>query len=849
MKRIISMILALIMCISIVPAVFADNSATTVKSAYEEFLENMNILDFEFDGETKIDRKLFSYLICKITNSQSLSDEIWEFNDVDDRCRFNTEIECVTGFGWMKADLSGNFNPHNPVSMNDAALAFVKMLGYGPHADNSGGYPNGYLSMANRLGITDGIKIENLDALTMDEIYGMTYNFLHSKVIRRYIYGTENASYTETPEISALEYYLNIKYKGGILEENYVTALTGDASVGEGRVKIGGETFMCDEVSYRDLLGYYVNCYYKPDEPQTAIYIYAHHKKNSEITVYGKDVTNVNITSEKTVITYETENNKEKEVRLSGIGDVIYNGKAYLNYPKSCFEGDNTVIKLIDNTDDRIYDVAVVYCYETTVVDSVSATSKIITDKYDSKYNLNLSDKKNVIYEIYRDGAKIDVGDLTEWDVLSVAKSTDGTYYKIHSERRSITGKIDMISDDGRSKIFVVDGVSYDVSPDIREKYASGEECNFYFDFWGRIAALKITDYNQKLYGYILDAGTSTQKLETQHKIKLLTEKGEVKIYTLREKVDFNGTVTDDKDVISSPLIVSQGEAVMQLVIYTVNAKDEITYLNTADAVAGEDYLTKNYELGNAYFTDYNYSFDSECFLDDDTLVFITPSTGDVNDESLYEIGNISTFIAYQRYNIVAYDYDDFNVAKVIVAKIDTSDKITTTTSLFLINSVISTLDENGNIVDGLRGVQNKMNVTFNLKSGVSADGYKAGDIVRLALNSKNEICAIQTVVTDVEYDTIESKFGLSNTIMSSFLCAVGKVEKIKGTRLVLNTSANPASDALSAWNLSYSGINVYTYNTTSNTADLASVAEICVDDILIMRSRSGRVHDVFIIK
>ena len=71
MKRILSLIMALCICMCSVSPVFAEETSSQPiqKSAYREFLENMKLLDFEFENETKIDRKLFAYLLCKLVKT------------------------------------------------------------------------------------------------------------------------------------------------------------------------------------------------------------------------------------------------------------------------------------------------------------------------------------------------------------------------------------------------------------------------------------------------------------------------------------------------------------------------------------------------------------------------------------------------------------------------------------------------------------------------------------------------------------------------------------------------------------------------------------------------------------
>ena len=50
------------------------------------------------------------------------------------------------------------FRPDESITKSEAAKVFVSMLGYSEYAERKGGYPSGYLAMAQSLGIFDGCE-------------------------------------------------------------------------------------------------------------------------------------------------------------------------------------------------------------------------------------------------------------------------------------------------------------------------------------------------------------------------------------------------------------------------------------------------------------------------------------------------------------------------------------------------------------------------------------------------------------------------------------------------------------------------------------------------------------------
>ncbi len=87
-------------------------------------------------------------------------------------------IEYDYAHGILEGD-GGLFRPDDNVSYAEMCKLLVCSLGYGVYAENMGGYPNGYITQAVQLNLTEGLGgISVNDKLTREQIMLMTYNAL-----------------------------------------------------------------------------------------------------------------------------------------------------------------------------------------------------------------------------------------------------------------------------------------------------------------------------------------------------------------------------------------------------------------------------------------------------------------------------------------------------------------------------------------------------------------------------------------------------------------------------------------------------------------------------------------------
>ena len=70
----------------------------------------------------------------------------------DNNGNFNPDQGIINGYG------NGKFGPSDTVTYEQAIKMLMAGIGYGDAAVDAGGYPNGYISVADNYGLLDGVE-------------------------------------------------------------------------------------------------------------------------------------------------------------------------------------------------------------------------------------------------------------------------------------------------------------------------------------------------------------------------------------------------------------------------------------------------------------------------------------------------------------------------------------------------------------------------------------------------------------------------------------------------------------------------------------------------------------------
>ncbi len=85
-----------------------------------------------------------------------------KFPDVPDSHWAKNYINAMKDCGIVEGDEKGNFNPEAEITNEEILKMLVSVIGYASMAEQTGGFPMGYTRTAQKIGLTEGLKL-NVD--------------------------------------------------------------------------------------------------------------------------------------------------------------------------------------------------------------------------------------------------------------------------------------------------------------------------------------------------------------------------------------------------------------------------------------------------------------------------------------------------------------------------------------------------------------------------------------------------------------------------------------------------------------------------------------------------------------
>ena len=407
-------------------------------------------------------------------------------------------------------------------------------------------------------------------------------------------------------------------------------------------------------------------------------------------------------------------------------------------------------VKLLDNDGDDKYELIFVTSYETKVVDTVYAQNTKIGMKFGAALDLtnHIDGKAGYYYSITLDGKKIDIADLKESDVLSIASSRTGKNIEITVSRNVVEGAIEAIEVHANKlkEVYKIAGKEYTISNIASISYYPliniNTEGYFYLDAFGKITYIESYPITRQNLAFIKAFGDYGYMGEIYYEIELLNKDGSVVVYNLANEITVKNNDTlvgkmTDEDVayIIEELTyynTTAGNYPKRIISYIANASGEITSINFSTAGVGEGlqykYFTEEYEEGLDGFHTVG--------IKEDAIVFYVPLEG-YKDE--YEICSPSVFEDGMKYSVAAFDIDDDLYSSLLVItstiNIECSDSLAT-----VIRSTV-TEDKEFKITFEQDGETKTLSIAKNSGYYLPYNNpFTKGSTFRYTLNLKGEI-------------------------------------------------------------------------------------------------------------
>lgn len=211
MKKIITSLAVFLIGCSLIFAntcfAFSDIEDPT-KAAMIDNLVNYDIISGYSDGSFKpnasITRAEFAKMIICATGYNFTQFDITEnFTDVSEEHWAKDYIYISQKLGIVNGTTPTTFDPENNITYEEAIKMIVCSLGFKEAADNQGGYPQGYMEVANQLKITDGLSFIQTNPTTRMDIAQMINQALD--ITYNYFYESENQIIMEESPITLRE--------------------------------------------------------------------------------------------------------------------------------------------------------------------------------------------------------------------------------------------------------------------------------------------------------------------------------------------------------------------------------------------------------------------------------------------------------------------------------------------------------------------------------------------------------------------------------------------------------------------------------------------------------------------
>ena len=811
MKQIVA--IALCFLLTAAASVCCPASAAAVETSADEqeyekeifVLSGLEILQGFEDGSYRLDEQLtraqFAALTLRLLGVYDAADCPEDFADVDSKHWAAGYISIAHGLRLINGYDDGNFYPDNNVTRDEAVKILVCALGYYIQAEKSG-FPAGYLAVASKEGILDGIDAQGETQLTRGQAIRMLYNSLEVPVLES-VYGSGDNKYiTRGSTFMTLALSrLNMYYLRGKLEGAEETALSG-AKLNAGKATVDGVTYNCALKDILKYIGMPVMFFVTDGSAGPEITgIMPERNKFGEVTVSGEDIISVDSTS----ITAESSDKKKKRFSLSANLNIIYNSFCANSTDLSAIYPSSGTIRLIDDNFDGKYETAIISSEQAFTIKSIDPDYRAVYFKdrmLMGKAFVRLDDEnKDMHYKILNEqGDLINLDSLEEGMDISVAADTEFNRVKVQIlSNNTFSGALSAIGSDNEIEI---DGVSYRLAEDAAGVYAVsknnlklGVRKIWHLDKEGKVFAFDSENNDTGTYAYVLKVGrkeninktlmlklliggsyveiedeTSTEENIEDRMIKQLQNEG-IFIYETAKKIsidDFRYSSDEAAAVLSADTVIwyqtdAEGKInkIKTGLLWGDESSTERTYikkLNLFESTGGGAFaIDKNTKILNVPKEDHSfgiYMIDSDCYVK-------------------------TTLKDSAEYTAQAFDFnEDTKTAAAVVIRQDMSSEaapeITTSTPLALVTKVIGRTNADGETVNVICGLRRGTAKEWECRSDVDISDIKKGDIVRFTEDGMERVAKIELVERlENALETYHKNAGGINEVMFGYVQSV----------------------------------------------------------------------------
>lgn len=757
-SKIISLLLVFILvCPLVNVTAFAEDTHTIDTYSYN-LLKGLGATNEGIDTSNEnatVTRAQYAYMLSKLMGykDQPINEEN-PFKDVEDGI-YSGGIYYLRSMGIINGVSADKFDPDGYVSLEAAYVMSLRAMDYDDIINlKYGNNKNAIILMAKDAKIDEGVSVTNTNAITVGEACDILANTATKPVLYQVSFGDETEYNRKS--YSILSVYSDIVYAEGIMTNNGITTL-GDNPVSNGRVVIGGiELTNKSFMGAKDLLGKNVEFFFTKDKKEL---IYAQPFNNTIIQIDADDLVPGSTTINN--ISYYTESGKQKNESLMLTTKMIYNGFQHPYYTADDIKITDGMVTLIDNDNDGDFEVVCVDEYVDYEVTGATDKAVVTTDKA-----IEYEQYKNV-YFFDENGNSITYDKVASGSTATVCESKDKNMLSIYFISNSINGILNKVAqDESGITTYQIGDKYYELTTSLENKIESGKVlpldigtgyvCKL--NIFGEIVSFEKIETSDWKDAYCVGlAHPNKSGIDSKVQVNLVMLGGSVFKPYLSNKILFNGESKKATELVGSSYFEDvSGTPLRQPVKVKINNNGEITAMQVPEdktmttygvdfgVFSYDKYLASGHYRGNNnYKTINNHVLTSKTIIVEDPHYKVDGEEGETEGVVFYTMDLFPIEVTLN--DIRFYDLDEGLRPGVMVYK---SKNITIQGTPFLVDSVISVLNEEGDKIKRITGYSNGAFLTYDeIEQGVIPTNIKRGDVCKIALDG-TKLAVIERVMS-----------------------------------------------------------------------------------------------------
>ncbi len=557
-----------------------------------EFLSALGLYRFsDSNYSDSVKRGQFACMIMDLLGGDeaSASSEL-PFSDVTSETEHANAIRFMLQCGLMNGVSSEKFCPEDSITYIQSLKTVLHALGYGEVAKMQGGYPAGYMKLAQSLGLMKYVPGDYNAPLSFEAAAVLLCIAAETELCEATLYKTDGTHYAKESDRLLINVYHNIYTDRGIMTDNGRTAVNGKTALTPEKVVVGGRELFCTSNRIRDLIGHNLTYYYRDSGIYTLLYAYEDSRYNDIVTLSAQEIETENSNFSKTHVVANV-NGNIRTYNIDVYANLIYNGIFDETFTKNSFDITEGTITLIDADGDEDYELVCVDEYVDIVVGNHIKGDRISSAHSIPGYSsVSYKDCDIVLFEDVQ-GNEITSADVFSDNILSVYKSKDNNMMRFVQSANRKTITVDSISENDDSlaveyedEVFQISDNYIALMKDRPENYSRpelGATYDVYLNFENKIVMLEQSN-GKKQYAYLLAIAKGEDIHSDEVQLKLHLETDDTVVLRAEKKVSINREGgKDPNELFSNTDLFVDGEFVPQLVSVVLNSAGNLKAIET----------------------------------------------------------------------------------------------------------------------------------------------------------------------------------------------------------------------------------------------------------------------------